>query len=278
MEPAHVRVAQGREAGMIRSESVTGTPTLALPPGTLGLPYLGETLAFLRNPFRFLEDRQRRHGHVWKSRLLGRRIVFLSGTEGARAFYDPQQHQPRGRAPVPAGRPVRRRQHGDVRRPPAPGAEGHGADGVRPAGHRRLPAGDAGVAGAGAGRAGGAGGMAGGGGAAQAGHRGAVPERAGPGPRTGDRGHRPRLRPDAAGPGVGPGGAARHAVRPGPGRPRSPAGDPAPDHRRAPSDPRATTPCRASCRRRRPTGARSPTRRRCWRSTTSSSRATSSTR
>jgi cytochrome P450 len=75
---------------MIRSESVTGTPTLALPPGTLGLPYLGETLAFLRNPFRFLEDRQRRHGHVWKSRLLGRRIVFLSGTEGAQAFYDPR--------------------------------------------------------------------------------------------------------------------------------------------------------------------------------------------
>ena len=74
---------------MIRSESVTGTPTLALPPGTLGLPYLGETLAFLRNPFRFLEDRQRRHGHVWKSRLLGRRIVFLAGTEGAQAFYDP---------------------------------------------------------------------------------------------------------------------------------------------------------------------------------------------
>ena len=77
--------------------------------------------------------------------------------------------------------------------------------------------------------------------------------------------------PDAAGAGVGAGGAARDAVRAGPGRPRSPAGHPAPDHRRAPARPRATTPCRASCRRGRPTGARSPTRRRCWRCTTSSS-------
>jgi len=59
-------------------------------PGNLGLPYLGETLTFLSNPFRFLEARQNRYGNVFKSRLLGRNIVFLAGLNGAEAFYDSQ--------------------------------------------------------------------------------------------------------------------------------------------------------------------------------------------
>jgi retinoid hydroxylase len=61
---------------------------VTLPPGRMGLPLLGETPAFLRNVFRFLEDRQQRHGNVFKSGVLGRKIVFLAGTEGAEAFYD----------------------------------------------------------------------------------------------------------------------------------------------------------------------------------------------
>jgi cytochrome P450 len=56
----------------------------------MGLPLLGETLAFGQNPFRFLEDRRKRHGNVFKSSLFGRKIVFLAGTEGAQAFYDAQ--------------------------------------------------------------------------------------------------------------------------------------------------------------------------------------------
>ena len=59
-----------------------------LPPGSMGLPVIGETLAFLRSPFRFLEERQHRYGDVFKSRVLFRRVVFLSGIEGAEAFYD----------------------------------------------------------------------------------------------------------------------------------------------------------------------------------------------
>jgi cytochrome P450 len=54
----------------------------------MGPPIVGETMPFLRNPFGFLEDRQRRHGNVFKSRILGRRIVFLSGIEAAESFYD----------------------------------------------------------------------------------------------------------------------------------------------------------------------------------------------
>jgi len=59
-----------------------------LPPGRLGLPYLGETLALLRNPFRFLDERQARYGDVFKSRILGRTTVFFAGRAGAEAFYD----------------------------------------------------------------------------------------------------------------------------------------------------------------------------------------------
>src|SRR5437764_653660 len=59
-----------------------------LPPGRLGLPWLGETLALLRNPFAFLDVRQVRYGPVFKSRLLGRPTVFLGSAEGAAAFYD----------------------------------------------------------------------------------------------------------------------------------------------------------------------------------------------
>jgi cytochrome P450 len=63
-------------------------PTASVPPGRLGLPWLGETLALLRNPFAFLDVRQRRYGPVFKSRILGRPTVFLGSAEGAEAFYD----------------------------------------------------------------------------------------------------------------------------------------------------------------------------------------------
>ena len=59
-----------------------------LPPGRAGPPLVGETLAFLRNPFRFLEIRQQRYGDVFRSHVLGRPVVFLAGTEGAESFYD----------------------------------------------------------------------------------------------------------------------------------------------------------------------------------------------
>ena len=64
-------------------------PSLTQPPGSMGLPVAGETLAFLANMYRFLDDRQKRYGDIFKSNVLGRNIVFLSGTEGSEAFYSP---------------------------------------------------------------------------------------------------------------------------------------------------------------------------------------------
>jgi retinoid hydroxylase len=60
----------------------------SLPPGWMGLPLVGETAAFVRDPYRFLEIRRNRHGDVFKSNVGGRRVVFLSGLNGASAFYD----------------------------------------------------------------------------------------------------------------------------------------------------------------------------------------------
>lgn len=56
----------------------------------MGLPLVGETLPFVRNPYRFLEARRDRYGDVFKSNVTRRRVVFLSGIEAASAFFDSQ--------------------------------------------------------------------------------------------------------------------------------------------------------------------------------------------
>ncbi len=60
----------------------------SLPPGAMGPPLIGETLSFMRDPFHFLTKRQQRHGNIYKSNVVGRRVVFLAGTQGAEAFYN----------------------------------------------------------------------------------------------------------------------------------------------------------------------------------------------
>ena len=64
-------------------------PLTDLPPGRTGLPGIGETLPFVRNPYRFLEERRARYGNVFRSNVVGHRTVFLAGIEGAEAFYHP---------------------------------------------------------------------------------------------------------------------------------------------------------------------------------------------
>src|SRR3954451_948294 len=61
------------------------TPT---PPGKNGLPLLGETLSFAKNPFRFIEERLAQHGRVFRSNVLGRKAAVIAGAEAAGRFID----------------------------------------------------------------------------------------------------------------------------------------------------------------------------------------------
>jgi cytochrome P450 len=54
----------------------------------MGLPFLGEALAFLKNPFAFSLDRTKRHGNVWKTKILGDKVVFFAGPEAFSFFMD----------------------------------------------------------------------------------------------------------------------------------------------------------------------------------------------
>ena len=59
-----------------------------LPPGRRGLPLLGETLAFARNPFRFIDDRLARHGRIFRTNVLGRDSVVIASPDAAGRFID----------------------------------------------------------------------------------------------------------------------------------------------------------------------------------------------
>ncbi len=59
-----------------------------LPPGSSGLPLVGETLAFAKNPFQFIEERLAKHGPVFRTRVLGRNTAVIAGPEAAGRFID----------------------------------------------------------------------------------------------------------------------------------------------------------------------------------------------
>jgi retinoid hydroxylase len=57
--------------------------TQTLPPGDLGFPGIGETIAFFRDR-QFALRRHQRHGPVFKTSIFGQKTVFLQGAEGNR--------------------------------------------------------------------------------------------------------------------------------------------------------------------------------------------------
>jgi len=61
-----------------------------LPPGSLGAPYVGEALQFLKDPFAFTLERTRRHGAVWRTRMLGDVVVFFAGPRAFSFFMNPE--------------------------------------------------------------------------------------------------------------------------------------------------------------------------------------------
>jgi cytochrome P450 len=59
-----------------------------LPPGTNGLPLLGETLSFARSPFQFIDERLASHGRIFRTSVLGRQAVVIAGADAAGQFID----------------------------------------------------------------------------------------------------------------------------------------------------------------------------------------------
>ncbi len=59
------------------------------PPGSMGAPFVGEALKFLKDPFAFTIERTRQHGNVWKTKILGDTMVFFAGPEAFSFFMNP---------------------------------------------------------------------------------------------------------------------------------------------------------------------------------------------
>ena len=59
------------------------------PPGSTGAPIVGEAFKFLKDPFAFTLDRTRRHGAVWKTKILSDTVVFFAGPKAFSFFMDP---------------------------------------------------------------------------------------------------------------------------------------------------------------------------------------------
>ncbi|GAA6620395.1 cytochrome P450 [Scytonema sp. NUACC26] len=67
--------------------SVSNQPKFSLPPGRLGLPAIGESIAYLRDPEGFIAKRQQQHGNIFKTHLFGRPTIALIGADAARFLF-----------------------------------------------------------------------------------------------------------------------------------------------------------------------------------------------
>ena len=72
-----------------------------LPPGSSGLPLLGETLSFVKDIFGFIHRRTQQHGPIFRSHILGTPTVFISGPEVCDAWLDESKIQREGAFPAP---------------------------------------------------------------------------------------------------------------------------------------------------------------------------------
>ena len=59
----------------------TTTENKPLPSGSFGLPFIGETISFLRDPQDFASKRKKKYGPIFKTHILGHPTVFVIGAE-----------------------------------------------------------------------------------------------------------------------------------------------------------------------------------------------------
>jgi len=70
-----------------------------LPPGSDGLPLVGETLAFVKNVFAFIGERRARHGDVFRTHILGSPTVFITGPQHTPTWLDATKIERAGALP-----------------------------------------------------------------------------------------------------------------------------------------------------------------------------------
>lgn len=63
-----------------------------LPPGSFGLPFIGETLSFLSDP-EFADKRHQKYGPIFKTQILGRPTVVMVGSEANRFILSTDMHR-----------------------------------------------------------------------------------------------------------------------------------------------------------------------------------------
>jgi retinoid hydroxylase len=63
-----------------------------LPPGTRGLPYVGETQHWARDPLRFAQERCHRYGPMFSTHLMGRPCAVMLGPEANRFMLSTHLH------------------------------------------------------------------------------------------------------------------------------------------------------------------------------------------
>lgn len=67
--------------------SLSTQPTSPLPPGRLGLPVIGESISYLRDPEGFIANRQQQYGNIFKTHLFGRPTIALIGADAVRFLF-----------------------------------------------------------------------------------------------------------------------------------------------------------------------------------------------
>ncbi|KAL9672720.1 hypothetical protein QQ045_028972 [Rhodiola kirilowii] len=72
---------------------MSGSQRLQLPPGSMGWPYIGETLRlYTQNPNSFFTARLKRYGDIFKTHILGCPCVMISSPEAARSVLVTRAH------------------------------------------------------------------------------------------------------------------------------------------------------------------------------------------